>query len=203
MRHVYVLIAVVALSLSCAAPRQTLRVQGAAPISDVKTSLYFPSRLCDLQKREMCIYPSRELGVSYEYSDNDIIKASFYVYNAGFDTISTGSKSPVVKNYFTQALQELLLMQKYGYYENVEIKSQTERPVDVNGDQTEALFAECSFVDHGISRESYVLLLGYKNQLFKVRYTFPVEVRDIGLTKWNCLLESFGDSTYCFRKKAL
>ncbi len=188
--------AAIMIFINCAGPMQTLTFQGDVPLSDAKTSIYFSSDICGLHKFEMAIYPQAELGVSYNYDNRDLIRATFYVYNGGVKNISEGCSTEVVKSYFSRALSDLYAMQSYGKYQNVVIKRQYQDTISINGKDYDALIAECEFSIGDENLKSYALLTGYKGQMFKIRLTGPAALSSAVDEKFKCVLSALGDSSY-------
>jgi hypothetical protein len=84
----------------------------------------------------------------------------------------------------------------------VTVEEQSQETLLINNDTVPALFARCKLVSKDKARSSYVLMAGYQNQIFKIRYTYQPLSSESADATWKCILSSLGDSA-CTAKRAM
>ncbi|MBD3241672.1 MAG: hypothetical protein GF331_13865 [Chitinivibrionales bacterium] len=178
-----------ALLITCA-PGITV-IRGPQPFAEPATGLQFAAEICGLPKREIALYPQKELGLSVHYEDDDMIKATFYVYSAGDDSVGDGAGSPAASSYFLRTIEEIREMHRRGRYGKARIGEHTRVPIRLGMQRLDALCAFCELSTGTLDLGSVVLVTGYRDQLFKVRFTYPKELEGPALDKWECVLRAF------------
>ena len=169
-----------------------LNIKDDQPFIEPATGILFQSDICDIPKQGMTVFPrQKELGVGIAYQYEDRITATFYVFNAGILKIEDGIESDAVKAYFQQAIEDVFTMQKTGEYKNVTVVKQIEMDFQIQSEKLKALFAQFDLTAANLESGSFLLMTGFKNQFFKIRYTYPKEHEENAKTKWQCILNSF------------
>ena len=147
-----------------------------------QTGLAFPAKLAGLTRSRVQTYGQQALGVSVGYSGEQLLKTDVYVYNKGIKEIPDGVDSKVVKDEIQQCVAEIKKMEQMGYYSSVAELASSIRVFGEDNGQKKALCRSFVYqeerrtgVPSPVKRKSYLLLTGYKNHFFKIRFTFLIE----------------------------
>ncbi|MBL8027383.1 MAG: hypothetical protein JNL74_13265 [Fibrobacteres bacterium] len=178
------------LTIGCS--KQVLNLRSDKPVTEPNTGILFPSDLCGLSKIEMKTFPQKELGVSFSYQYADL-NLTFYVYNAGLSSIEDGVESEVIEAQYMQSIDAIYALLKMGKYSNVSEVRQNKMDLQIKSQKLKALFAHFDLTQGDFERGSFLMITGYKNQIFKVRYTFPKKLEKMATTKWEYILKTFAD----------
>lgn len=188
-----IIVACLLAFIAACAPHVSV-VRGSQPFSEPATGLRFVSEICGLPKRQLSIYPGRGSRLSVHYENNDLIKATFYIHDAGRNNVDDGPVSEAVETYFRQTITEIREMHRQGRYGKAELGELTRVPIRLGVQRLDALCTFCELSTGALDLGSYVLVTGYRGRLVKVRYTYPKELEESAREKWECILLALGDT---------
>lgn len=136
----------------------------------------FPATLAGMKLVETTDFEQEQkgLGTGISYR-GEAEKADFYIYNLGQPSLPAGVSSPLIKQHFDQVKNEVMIMEKKGYYNNVAFPIPSET---VSIGNLEFLHSEMSYDESGTPCVSHLYLTVFKDQFFKIRYTMKADGRD-------------------------
>jgi hypothetical protein len=157
------------------------------------TGISFPVRIGLLAFEGVEEYEDVRYGVAIKYSAIGVA-ATLYVYNAGQKAIPSGVESPIHKDAMDMAVNDIREVAKQGQYQDVAFSRQEIADLAGSGSGTgtgqRARHVSLSYTSDGTSWHSHVFVLGHKNQLLKLRFSYVDGLRTTGeeqlkvLTKW-------------------
>jgi hypothetical protein len=155
---------------------QTAASDTSKPFVEPATGITFPPALGKWKRGQDRDY-GPGWGVSIAYFAQPGVTATIYVYNLGLKDIPTGTTSQVVKDAFAETKSEI---DEAMHDRGGSAKKLSESEVSLGGeaDSLKALRVRFTIVDKdGQEEASDAYLTGYKNQLLKIRLTYPKEHR--------------------------
>lgn len=164
-----------------------------APLSpsyvEKATGINFPATIGLLAFEGAEEYEDESLGVAISYSTG-AVTATIYVYNAGLAAIPSGADSRVHKEAVAAAVNDIKQVSGQGTYQDLVFGREEVLALAGRTDGHRARHASLAYSLLGVRCHSHIFVLGYKNQLIKLRFSYPDESRTIGeeqldaLTKW-------------------
>lgn len=149
------------------------------PYVVVEGAVIFPQKLGGFEKLRAVEYESEKLGVSVRYMKGST-KADIYIYNMGRKSVPPGSRSEVMMKCFTQAVNDIFLAEKRGFYSGVEVLFRKEVLIKTANGPLNFLCAGLDYKEKDIPRISYLLMSGYENNFIKIRFTFHEKEKKTG-----------------------
>jgi len=147
-------------------------------------------------------YDSPELGVSYRYAGHPLPIADIYLYDQGLNNLGTGIDQ-AVRTHFEEVTNEILLMEKTGFYQSVKKVSEGETAIGNGARKLPALSAVFTYsiapgkgVAYTGLRASHVLLTSYKGQFLKIQFTYPKNQGSEGRSDLKEFLAAFSKALY-------
>jgi len=152
----------------------------AEPYRHQATGLVFPERIATLVKEsEVTNFEAKSpgLGVGVAY-DGPGITVTVYLYTAGLKAVPHDLESPVLKEYFQEALRDVARAKEMGYYSQVEKLSEDTAAWSDAGAETKSLHASFRVRRGNRDRLSHLYLLGFQNHFFKARFTCDQKIQE-------------------------
>lgn len=155
----------------------------AEPYQHPATSLVFPDRLAGLDKVRVTDYekdyPGLGLSVGYNAPGRTL---TIYLYNMGMNSVPDDVTSPVLRQQFEQAANDIARVAEMGEYQNLRRLNEDEIVSISSNTGRKALSASFSFFQKnaGKDRLSKLYLMGYKNHFLKIPYTYDKDMQSEG-----------------------
>ncbi len=141
-----------------------------------ETEVIFPKKMAEMHLQDVTDYRPHNtglgVGIRYRHTEEKNIYATIYVYNGGLETIADGIKSKSVVAVFNQAERELQSVD----YTFLRLRNKGER----KSPDRAYLSVRYTFRNNGEKFDTYLLVVGCKNNFIKIRYTFPSEKQQLG-----------------------
>jgi len=153
------------------------------------TGMSFPATIGLLAFEGAEEYEDERYGVGIKYSTNGVA-ATLYVYNAGLKSIPSGFESPVHKDAMDMAVNDIKEVSRQGQYQDLVFGREEVVDLAGNGGTHRARHISLAYTFQDTRWHSHIFVLGYKNRLVKVRFSYMDELRTTGeeqlevLTKW-------------------
>jgi hypothetical protein len=153
------------------------------------TGISFPVRLGLLAFEGVEEYEDVRHGVAVKYSAIGVA-GTLYIYNAGLKAIPSGVESPIHKDAMDMAVNDVKEVSRQGQYQDLVFDRGEIANLAGNEGGHRARHVSLAYTSQGIRWRSHIFVLGYKNQLVKLRFSYLDELRTSGeeqlkiLTKW-------------------
>jgi hypothetical protein len=134
-------------------------------------------------------YDDVRYGVAVKYSAIGVA-ATLFVYNAGLKAIPSGVESPIHKDALDMAVNDIKAVSRQGQYQDVVFRQTEIADLAVSGTVHRARHVYLSYTSDGNSWHSHIFVLGYRNQLIKLRFSYVDGLKTTGeeqlkvLTNW-------------------
>jgi len=137
-------------------------------------ALDFPEALGFLPRGEKTVYDQKELGYSIRF-EREAFKMQVYVYGPEGMEIPDGAESPEVKAEMESAEQQIQMMVERGLYKSAEFLRRDTITLRCLSDKTLTLLYTSGKIENaeGQTLLISILVTGYNNQFFKIRYNTP------------------------------
>jgi hypothetical protein len=157
---------------------QTAASDTSKPFVEPATGTTFPPTLGKWKRGQDRDYgPGWGVSIAYHSPPPGGVTASIFIYNLGLKDIPTGPSSQVVKDAFAETKREVdeAMQQRGGSARQL---AEGEALLGATPDSLKALRVSFAIVyKDGYEETSDAYLTGYKNQLLKLRLTYPKEHR--------------------------
>jgi hypothetical protein len=192
MRNRSIGIIAIALTAVSALPPSAVAQTPIGPAHVEKaTGISFPVRIGLLAFEGVEEYEDARYGVAIKYSAIGVA-GTVYVYSAGLKTIPSGAESPVHKDALDMAVNDIKEVAKQGQYQDAAFGRQETADLAGSGSGTahRARHVSLAYTFDGTRWHSHIFVLGYKNQLIKLRFSYVDGLKTTGeeqlkvLTKW-------------------
>jgi hypothetical protein len=171
---------------------QTAASDTSKPFVEPATGVTFPPTLGKWKRGQDRDY-GPGWGVSIAYYSPGGVTATIYIYNLGLTEIPTGIASQVVKDAFAETKREIdeAMRERGGSAKQL---AEGEAPLGAAPDALKMLRVGFTIVfKDGYEKSSDAYLTGYKNQLLKLRLSYPKEQRARHSAEIKSLLSDLGD----------
>jgi hypothetical protein len=190
MKRLAILILAVAL---CGAP--ILRAKTAEHTSpqaayiEKTTGIVFPAAIGALAFEGTEDFGDERYGVGIKYSGEGIA-GTIYIYNDGLASIPSGVDSPIHKAAVDTAVNGIKEVAGQGQYQDLAFGREEIAGLSGRPGSHRARHAALAYTFDGTRWYSHIFVLGYKNQIVKLRFSYVQESKAAGeeqlkiLTKW-------------------
>lgn len=145
-----------------------------AEVYEPQIQIRFPDQIAQLPLIGRHQFPTPELGVSLGYQGT--VRATVYVYHAGFNTIPTDIHAPVLYQQIGQASQDIQTMQRRGAIQQLQAIDPEPRVMTHVGCGTTFLRQQFRFMfaqENAPMLSSAVYLTSLNNHFVKLRISYP------------------------------
>jgi hypothetical protein len=160
------------------------KVWAQSDFQDPATGMVFPAEMGKLKTLSATNFEEKSaglgVGLNYQNPEDPRILISVYVYNLKMKNISDGADSEPVKYSFKEAESQIFAAQKNGIYKKVK-KISPKKEDFANGNLLDnAIFGQYSFKVKNIAMVSSLWVTGYRENVVKIRFTYPQDNEKIG-----------------------
>jgi hypothetical protein len=147
----------------------------AGPFLEPRTGLTFPDKIGYLKRTQIEEFADKDLGIRIPYEAGGI-RASVFIYDAGYGKVPAGTDSPVLRKGFENVKGDIESLKRMGLVSSVKHEGDE---VMLLGTSKRKLLKSTFSVTRAEGDTTYIMLLtGYHDHFFKIRCTFLKEHTD-------------------------
>ena len=152
--------------------------------TEPSTGIVFPPELAGFKMGKVTDFEKDQkgLGVSIGYRHQTVstIWADIYIYNLSINNIVGGHDSKETHSCYDEAESQIYGAQKKGIYKKVKKVSKEVIPFSESENNKKIIKGVYTFKANGKKLISNLLVTGYKNNFFKIRFSYPQEYQSEG-----------------------
>ena len=153
------------------------------------TGISFPVRIGLLAFEGVEEYDDVRYGVAIKYSAIGVA-GTLYIYDSGLKTVPPGVENPIHKDALDMAVNDIKEVSRQGQYQDVVFSREEIADLAGSGTGQRARHVSLTYTFDGTGWHSHIFVLGYKNQILKLRFSYVDGLKTTGeeqlrvLTKW-------------------